>query len=233
MKLLKLLITIVLFCPYMQAQDSVKISGYARDFDGRPLDSVVVHLKDKNFNDLYSTYSNKNGYYELKISASNYYCIYAIKESEYGKSRLEFWAWNIPAYKDLNINPSYNRLEVYVVNIFEPQVSLHETYMVYFRPMSLTRVLPLKDKDLKTYDIAPDSLSEKDIDIKMNGTSTKIVSISKVSEYARGKILSGYLVQFKKSNTENPELKEYNKIEITVTDPGNGDKGKSISYIKK
>jgi len=25
------------------------------------------------------------------------------------------------------------------------------------------------------------------------------------------KILSGYLVQFKKSNTENPELKEYNK----------------------
>jgi len=233
MKLLILLITTVFICPFISPQDSVKISGYVRDFDGNPLDSVVVHLKDKNFSDLFTTYSDKFGYYELIIPASNYYCMYAIQESQYGKSRLEFWGWNIPAYKDLNINPSYNRLEVYGVNIFEPQVEPFETYMVYFRPMSLTRVLPLKDKDLNNYDIAPDSLTRNDIVIKMNGDSARIVNITKVSEIARGKRLFGYLIQFIKSNSANPELKDYDKIEITVTDPGNGDKGKSISYVKR
>jgi hypothetical protein len=105
--------------------------------------------------------------------------------------------------------------------------------MVYFRPMSLTRALPVKNKELSVYYIAPDSLSEKDIDIKMNGIITQIVNISKVKEYARGKIIFGYIVQFKKSGAENSESQDYNKIEITVTDPENGDKGKSISYIKR
>ncbi|MGA7722608.1 MAG: hypothetical protein WCA84_15665 [Ignavibacteriaceae bacterium] len=105
--------------------------------------------------------------------------------------------------------------------------------MVYFRPMSLTRALLVKGKDLINYNIAPDSLSEKDIDIKMNGKNIQIININKVNEYARGKTLYGYLVQFKKSNTEYLELKDYDKIEIIVTDPENGDRGMSVSYIKK
>ena len=71
MKLFKLLIAVILFFNYINAQDSVKISEYVRDFESHHLDSVVVHLKDRNFKDLYTTYSDKWGYYELKIPVSN------------------------------------------------------------------------------------------------------------------------------------------------------------------
>jgi hypothetical protein len=90
MKLFKLLIAVILFFNYINAQDSVKISGYVRDFESHHLDSVVVHLKDRNFKDLYTTYSDKWGYYELKIPVSNYHCMYAIKESDYGKPGFNF-----------------------------------------------------------------------------------------------------------------------------------------------
>ncbi|MGA7722607.1 MAG: hypothetical protein WCA84_15660 [Ignavibacteriaceae bacterium] len=90
MKLFKLLIAVILFFNYINAQDSVKISEYVRDFESHHLDSVVVHLKDRNFKDLYTTYSDKWGYYELKIPVSNYHCLYAIKESDYGKPGFNF-----------------------------------------------------------------------------------------------------------------------------------------------
>jgi len=74
---------------------------------------------------------NKNGYYELKSLRQIIIVFMQLKRANTAKP-IGILAWNIPAYKDLNINPSYNRLEVYGVNIFEPQVSLHETYMGVF-----------------------------------------------------------------------------------------------------
>lgn len=156
----------------LYAQDSIRIYGHVTDFKNNPIDSVTIRLKNKNFDNLYESFTNKNGFFSLTVEKNHYACIYAIKLVDYGKTKLEYWAWNIPAYRDLEINPKYERMEIYNMNAFEPQVSPHETYMVYFRPMSLTKSLEIEGKNSKkeleqkaiaehdTIDIAPNTISK-------------------------------------------------------------------------
>lgn len=140
-----------------------------------------------------------------------YYCIYAIKPSEYGKDKLEYWAWNIPAYNNLEINPMYDKIEIYGMNAFEPQVGPFETYMVYFGPMSLTKFQKIQDiiSKLDTIDISS-KITFNDITVFVNDVKADIVNINKVLEYAKGKYIYGYLVQVKKTLITNE------KIQITI-----------------
>jgi len=46
----------------------------------------------------------------------------------------------------MEINPQYDRMEIYGINVFEPQVTPQETYMLYFRPMSLAKTLAIVDR---------------------------------------------------------------------------------------
>ncbi len=43
----------------------------------------------------------------------------------------------------MEINPQYNNLEIYGVNVTEPQVGPYDTYMIYFRPMSLKKSMDI------------------------------------------------------------------------------------------
>ncbi len=99
------------------------ISGQVTDFNNNPIDSVSIHLKDRNFRNLYSTLTDKNG-----------------------KTKLEYWTWNVPVYKNLEINPQYDKIEIYGINVFEPQVTPQNTYIIYFRPMSLSKSLKIELK---------------------------------------------------------------------------------------
>ena len=133
----------------LYSQDSIRIYGHVTDFKNNPIDSVTVRLKNKKFENLYETITNKDGLYSMTVEKKHYSSMYAIKSVDYGKTKLEYWAWNIPAYRDLEINPKYERMEIYGMNAFEPQVGPHETYMVYFRPMSLTKSLEFQGKGSK------------------------------------------------------------------------------------
>ena len=175
MKQLMIFFLLILSSVGLYAQDSIRIYGHVTDFRDQPIDSVAVRLKDKNFKNLYETITDKNGYFSLTVLKKSYSCIYAIKLIDYGKTKLEYWAWNIPAYNDLEINPKYERMEIYGMNAFEPQVSPRETYMVYFRPMSLTKSLKFQGKRSKkeveqkafakndTIDIAPNTISKDEL----------------------------------------------------------------------
>ena len=130
-------------------QETVRIYGRVTDFNDNPIDSVTVRVKNKKFENLYETITDSKGYFSMNVLKDAYSSIYAIKLVDYGKTKLEYWAWNIPAFNDLEINPKYERMEIYGVNAFEPQVGPFETYMVYFRPMSLTKSLELQGKGSK------------------------------------------------------------------------------------
>ena len=121
-KILLILIILIFFNNLIFTQEMVRIYGRVTDFFNNPVDSALVLIKNKNFENLYEGISDKNGYFSIYVPKNIYYCIYVIKPEEYGKSKLEYWAWNVPAYEDLNINPKYDRMEIYGINAFEPQV---------------------------------------------------------------------------------------------------------------
>jgi hypothetical protein len=227
------------------AQDSIRIYGHVTDFNSKPIDSVWVSIKDKNFNSLYEVLSDKNGYFTLTVAKGTYPCIYAIKLSDYGITKLEYWAWNIPAHKDLEINPQYDRMEIYGINGFEPQVGPYETYMIYFRPMSLTKSLAWQGENNKkkmegnasvkhdTVNIAPNSISKDELKVRINDLPADIVNIDRVAEYARGTFLYGYLIQVIKPKNETQIIHEFDKISIILHSNETDEFGKGEYFILK
>jgi len=110
----------------LQAQNTVTISGQVTDFEGNPLSEANVFIQDIRFQVQYETISDENGYYQLEVAPGEYASMYVLKLDLYPRMdavpheemRLEFWAWNIIADRDLVINPRYHRLELYGTTAF-------------------------------------------------------------------------------------------------------------------
>lgn len=250
--ILLFIITILVFTTINKGQEQFIISGKATDFKGQPIDSVTVRLKDRTFANVYETMTDSNGNYSMKVDKGDYYCLYAIKLSEYRVSKLEYWAWNVPVYEDIVINPQYDNMEIYGINVFEPQVTPQETYMIYFRPMCLSKnseIISDKKVDKKEFqkakrteslldsnkiiNIAPDSISAEELLIEVNGIKSEVVGINKIKEYARGFFMCGYVVQVLKPK-DNDKLKQaYDKISITLHSLETGETGKSEAFVKR
>jgi len=220
-----------------EPSDSVTISGIVTDFSNQPIDSVVVRVKNQEFSNLYETFTDESGAYSLRVAKGSYYCLYAIKPSEYGKTALEYWAWNLPAYQDLKINPQYQRMEIYGLNAFEPQLGSDKTVMVYFRPMSLTKGLKFqknqqnKNEKIDTIAIAPQWLTTDELTIKINGKNAPIVSVTKIAEYAKGVYMFGYLAQAKRTVQTSDSARGYDIITVRIDSKENGDKGKGEYFL--
>lgn len=235
----------------LASQNTVRLYGKVTDFNNNPVDSASVWLKNKIngiaikdkrklFDNAYETLTDKNGNFSIEVEKGTYYCLYAIKESDYGKTKLEYWAWNLPIYNDLEINPEYDRMEVYGMNAFEPQTGPFETYQIFFRPMSLTKALKLPKKiTSEMIDIAPKVIKEEDLKVQVNGVDVKIVSLNRVKEYSRKKYMYGYFLQVIKPKeghvkiSNSQMVKGYDKISITLHSKETNEKGKGEYFVKK
>jgi hypothetical protein len=145
----------------------------------------------------------------------------------------------------LEINPKYERMEIYGMNAFEPQVSPHETYMVNFRPMSLTKSLEFQGKSNKkeieqkaiagknTIDIAPNIISKDELSVFVNDFKSEVVGINKITEYARGAYMYGYLIQIRKPvDIEKVDL-DYDKISIVLHSKETDEYGLGECFVKR
>lgn len=233
--------------------ETFEISGQVTDFNDHPLDSVSVFLKNKAFENMYESLTDSNGNYSMKVKKGDYYCLYAIKSSDYRVNKLEYWLWNVPVYHNLEINPQYDRIEIYGINVFEPQVTPQETYMIYFRPMSLTKTLELISKQkvssnqfkeaVRTealldsnniiINISPDNITKDELKIEINGKEVEIMEINKITEYARGFFMYGYLVQVLKPKDLNELELQYDRISITLHSSETGEIGKGKAFVKR
>jgi len=81
---------------------------------------------------------------------------------DYAVENLEYWAWNIMAYQDLEINPCIDGLEVYAVNAWIPQGGM-PSVQIYFRPMSLKRLKQLSQRLGLRFPPSPGDLSALNI----------------------------------------------------------------------
>ena len=208
--------------------DSVTISGIVTDFNGQSIGGALIMIKGYDFGQFIdTTYSDKTGYYSLLVKKGKYSGIAAVRMEDYSKTKLEFWAYEVPAYKNLNIDIRYDRLEVYGINIFQVQ-GAYPGYTIYFRPMSLTR-FATADMNSEIIDIAPPA-DMIDIKVNINGESVKVNSIQRVEEFAGKQKMYGYLIQ---TELGNLVVTNYDKFQIIVEDKENGDKGEAIYFKEK
>jgi hypothetical protein len=131
-----------------QAQENtVTISGRVTDFEGRPIDRCEVSLGHADFTDAYTAVTDKDGYYSIpNVVKGRYASLCAMRPDEYPRPpmvperdmRLEYWAWNIIADRDLTVNPRYHRLELYGTTVFKSWGG-YPGVIIYTRPMSLGR----------------------------------------------------------------------------------------------
>jgi hypothetical protein len=229
----------------ISAQQTVRLYGKVTDFNSIPIDSVSVRLKNDKFYNLFETLSDRDGNFSMDVPKGEYFCLYAIKSSDYGRTKLEYWAWNIPLFQDLNINPQYERMEIYGINAFEPKVTPYETYMLYFRPMSLTKSLRITNEENKkkieqkanlnhdTINISPRNIMPEELIIKINENETQILNIQKTIEYARGAYLYGYLIQILKPNVAVDQSEKYDKISIILHSTETNETGKGEIFVQK
>jgi len=214
---------------------TVKIFGRVSDFQGRAIEGATVELKDARFANKASATSGRDGSYALVVPQGHYLALAAVKG--YQVQSLEYWAWNVPADRDLEINPRFDRLEVYAINAWRPQGAF-PSYQIYFRPMSLSaagkRIAEAggleQFQKLPVMDIAPE-LGKKDITVAIDGENVKILELNKVREAAgTGQSMFGYLIQ-----VGLPEKKadgEYSIITITLKDSKSGEQGEGCLFFR-
>jgi hypothetical protein len=218
-----------------QDKATVTISGRVTDFTGRPIEGAAVQIKDSRFENAAAGVSAKDGRYSLSVPKGTYMALAAVKD--YQVRCLEYWAWSIPADRDLEINPRFDRLEVYAMNAWRPQGG-YPSYQIYFRPMSLSRTIKAIQAaggmenlgKLKAIDIAPE-LTVDDIQVTVDGQAVAILQLNKVRE-ASGpdQSLIGYVVQVPLPQKETGT--EYFPITITLTDRATGEKGEGCLFFR-
>lgn len=216
------------------AENRIRISGRVTDFANRPIVGASVELKDSHFQTVAGATSGSDGSYALTVPKGNYMALTAVKD--YQTKFLEYWAWNVPASEDLEINPRFDRLEIYAVNAWQPQ-GAYPSYQIYFRPMSLTKAAKKVVEaggmenfgKLPLLDIAPD-LSLGDIVVTIDGQTVNVLKANKILEAAGPRQnMVGYVIQ-----TELPKrktVKSYSIITITLTDHDTGEKGEASLFI--
>jgi hypothetical protein len=218
-----------------QDHEKVTISGTVEDYRGQAIDSAHVMLLSQGFQPVSRTMSDANGHYSMKVDRGNYYGMAVVNMNHYKKSRLEFWAWNIPAHEDIQIDARYDRMEVYALNAFRPQGGF-PSYILYFRPMSLTKVKNAGEKPGPDgmLDMAPD-LDSSEINVEINREKVKILSIQKVREFVEkdkgeSTYMWGYLVQVE---LPGKKAKDYRTFRVEIHDRETGDRGEAIYYDRK
>lgn len=209
----------------------------------------MVEIKDAHFEAIHKTYTNSAGEYEISVEKGLYMALIAYKD--YKTKYLEYWAWNVPAYQDLQINPRIGGLEVYAMNAFKPQ-GAYPSLFIYFRPMSLKRGQNFESrkaiKKADVIDISPD-LSKDCIEVKINGKPVEILELNRVKEYAGGidsiiaylaqltmpkKSLIAYLIEavFHMGGLKSKRNMEYTRIDIAIKDLQTGEKGEGCLFWK-
>jgi hypothetical protein len=228
------------------SQTTIKISGRVTDFDENPVDSSVVKILTRNFETIAETYSDKNGFYKIEnLEKGHYMAMYAIRMKEYPRfdavpddeKRLEFWAWNIVADRDLTINPRYHKLELYGTTVFEI-FGGYRGLFVYFRPMSVTKNISYsreiymdKGKAEKTAEISvkPENLKVR---IYADDELLKINSIQPVTEFEGTENMpqTAYLVQVDAPKTI--PSKPYVVFRIEAENTEFGEKGENLYFYE-
>lgn len=175
------------------AENCVTISGNVTDYEGNAIDSCAVMLYNPDFSVAYEAISDSAGNYcIIDIAKGDYACLYAMRIKEYPRMqqvvpedmRLEFWAWNVTADRNIRLDIRYDKLELYGTTAFYEYGGRGEL-LIYTRPMSVTKVLAYDNYMNKeaaekecTVTVAPEYM---DFQVYADGRPLKLLSVQPLS----------------------------------------------------
>ncbi|MGM0504797.1 MAG: hypothetical protein ACQESQ_09270, partial [Bacteroidota bacterium] len=172
------------------------------------------------------TFSDTEGNYSLTVNKGTYYGLASVRMQDYGKTKLEFWAWNLMVDDTMNLDIKYDKLEVYGVNVFRVQ-GAYPGYTIYFRPMALSRYFE-ENTDQNNPDLAPEK-ENLDIQVYINDEPVQINLIQQVKEFAGKDTLNAYLVHTELGNNKDGEK---TKIRLVLKDKKYGDMGEAYYFLE-
>ena len=180
----------------------MKLFGYARSKDSQPISGAVVEIKDTDFQTLYWTESDEQGFYQIDAANAVYPFVAAVKD--YGVRYLEYWCQNLDLNQDQRLDVKFDTLEIYGLHPFWIKGGLN-ALMVYFRPMSL-------DKFQKgERDIAPEV---DHIQVTLDGKTAEILVCNQVRESIGEQELTAYLLHVANPNVE----RTWNRLDVELWD---------------
>lgn len=162
-----------------------QITGIISDKNGKPIDQASVILMNKKFEQIVSVLTNENGEYCIKAEENHYPFLIAVKD--YKENNLEFWCQNIHLNKDLNIDASIDKLEIYGLHCFRV-LGAYPALTIYFRPMSLDK---FKRGEA---DIAP-IFTDESIRVTVNKEELEVLKVNRVEEYSGEINMTAFLIQ--------------------------------------
>lgn len=178
------------------------LEGYVKNKNNEPIANAMVEIKGEDFITIHSTESDENGYYKFDIPEGNYPFLIAVKD--YAVKCLEYWCQNIELKQDMQLDVSFDTLEVYGLHAFRVKGG-RNSLMIYFRPMSL-----VKFQQGET-DIAPELAAIK---VVIDGKEIPILLQNKVKECGGEMNMTAYLIQVDTQEVE----KDWTKLEIEIRD---------------
>lgn len=181
------------------------IKGVTRDKNGAVMPGVDIELKNEAFQTVYHTESDELGRFTLTVPDGVYPFLTAVRD--YAEKYLEYWAHNVPAYGETELDISIDTLEIYGINAFEIKGPC-KTLSIYFRPMSLEKFLA------REQDIAPE-FDTDGICVKLDGAQTEVLAVNRVREYiGEDSFCTGCLIQA--ALPQNGE--QWERAELTLRD---------------
>ena len=180
----------------------MKLFGYARSKDSQPISGAVVEIKDTDFQTLYWTESDEQGFYQIDAANAVYPFVAAVKDC--GVRYLEYWCQNLDLNQDQRLDVKFDTLEIYGLHPFWIKGGLN-ALMVYFRPMSL-------DKFQKgERDIAPEV---DHIQVTLDGKTAEILVRNQVRESIGEQELTAYLLHVANPNVQ----RTWNRLDVELWD---------------
>ena len=223
------------------AKQTIKISGRVTDFNDKPISNCTVMLMDGRFNAIESVVTDSVGFYLMNgIKPGKYMALTAIKWDEYVRfsklpeqdRRLEFWAWNIIADKDLIINPRYHRLELYGTTAFCPTGT--NALMVYTRPMSTTEAMKYDEKLYRDNNngVIDYSVKLEDFQVQafIDDREVKIRHIANTTEQYGNQKMGAFILMLD-YNVRHDD-RTVHKIRITAENVKYHEKGENICFFQ-
>lgn len=234
----------------VQAQtpsDYVIISGRVTDFNGKPIDSCTVMWQNEQYEPVFQTLTDSDGFYSVPIQKGKYNSMVAIYQPSYAQNaimkglprsehRLEFWGWNVIADRDTTLNIRYHRLEAYGIHSFYIPGAT-PAFQIYVRPMSLTRTYEwMKNQRSSVPNAGPTKLSpsinEISIWVEIDGEEVAILHKQEIEEYVNAnEAFNAYLLTVEKP--KNLTNRPYWVIKVELSDLENGDRGEGLYYMEK